>query len=64
MSVPLKDQSTRDIEKALEAALLGLNGRTARVQIDALAWDESASSVKVSFTAWDKIDTDPFVGAL
>lgn len=60
----MKNQSTVEMEKALEAALLGLNGRTARVQIDALVWDEAASNVKVTFTAWDKIDSDPFIGAI
>lgn len=53
-----------DIEKALEAAFLGVSGMTVKVQIDSMTWDEATSSVKVALTGWDKISIDPFAGAI
>lgn len=64
MAVPSKNVSVEELEKALEAALLAVSGRTVKVSVGALRFNEVANRVDVEVTAWDKVSEDPFKGAI
>lgn len=64
MTVPIKNVSVEDLERALEAALLAVAGRTVKVSVAALEFDEMASRADIKLSAWDKLSTDPFSGAI
>lgn len=64
MAEPLKGNTVEEVERALEAALLGVSGRTVKVTIRELVFDEFANRVDVKFSAWDKLSTDPFAGSI
>lgn len=64
MSAPMKNVSVEELEKALEAALLSVAGRTVKVSVSAMEFDESSSRVDIKLSAWDKLSTDPFAGAI
>lgn len=60
----MKDKPAQEIERAIEAAVLGLTGRTTRVSIVSMEWDEATARVDIKLSAWDKLSSDPFAGAL
>ena len=63
MSAPLKNVSTEELEKALEAALLAVSGRVVSVSVESLAFEQAASRVDIKLSAWDKASMDDPLGS-